>query len=380
MLAGLVQAVLFAYATGPGLAGTSDSTYYLHAAGTLRELGRLLHPDGSPYRYWPPLYPALVAAAGSLPVLRLLQGGCLVVSLLVWSWLGRQLLPPLRAGLLAWALAFATPWLVVSKFVWGETVFILLFAAYTAALYQWLRTQRSCWLALATLAGGLLPLQRTIGFFLLAGVGMGLLIWAVKNAQIRRGVVLHLGLSALGGLAWHYYALLLAAPTVYQINRGWGQFFGSAADFGFVLNRWLLPLRPEWRVVLPTSLWGFSLLGLLVFTWPRGKMLVTAQGSGLASVFPRLLWGSLLSFLVLIIVATTFTRSAAGLHDAERYASVLFAPVLLLVLRQLPVPQTAGARWLVGAGLALWLGYAAARAGTNAQALRRLPTITASHY
>ena len=35
----LVQLALFAYATAPGLAGTSDSRLYLHAAHTLRATG-----------------------------------------------------------------------------------------------------------------------------------------------------------------------------------------------------------------------------------------------------------------------------------------------------------------------------------------------------
>ena len=69
----LVQLALFAWATAPGLAGTADSGFYLHAAGTLRTAGRLLHPDGTAYRYWPPLYPVLVALGGSLGALRLLH-------------------------------------------------------------------------------------------------------------------------------------------------------------------------------------------------------------------------------------------------------------------------------------------------------------------
>ena len=43
-LAALMQLTLFATATAPGLAGTSDTIYYLHAAQTLRDSGRLLNP------------------------------------------------------------------------------------------------------------------------------------------------------------------------------------------------------------------------------------------------------------------------------------------------------------------------------------------------
>ncbi|MDO7876772.1 hypothetical protein Q5H93_18650 [Hymenobacter sp. ASUV-10] len=376
-LAGLVQLALFAYASGPGLAGTADSTYYLHAARSLREVGRLLHPDGSAYRYWPPLYPVLVAVVGNLMGLRLLHGACLLGSLLGWSWLGRKLLPEARTWVLPWALALGTPGLVVSKFVWGEAVFTLLFAAYAAALYQWLHTTRNSWLAVATLAAGLLPLQRTIGFFLLVGVGAGLLLAAVKHPRLRPGVVVHLGLSALGGLLWHYYALLLAAPSVYQINRGWAQFFSSMADYGFVLLRWLLPVRASWYGAGAPVGWGIGLILVLATSWPRQHppMAVTRPAAGL---LPRLLWASLFSFLLLILIATTFTRSAAGLYDAERYASVIFGPLVLLVMSSLPVPRTKAARWLLISVLGIWLVYSAGRACTNAQNLRQLPTISAT--
>jgi hypothetical protein len=278
---------------------------------------------------------------------------------------------------LPWALALGTPGLVVSKFVWGEAVFMLLFAGYAVALYQWLRTARISWLALATLVGALLPLQRTIGFFLLAGVGGGLLLLAAKKPPLRRGVVLHLGLSALGGLLWHYYALLLAAPSVYQINRGWAQFFSSMADYGFVLLRWLLPLKAAWYAAGAPVGWAVGLVGLLAALWPR-RATPAATQSGATIALPRLLWAALVSFLLLIIIATTFTRSAAGLYDAERYASVLFGPVLLLLLRQLPLPRTQGTRWLLLVGVGMWLTYSASRAFNNTRALRQLPTISAA--
>src|SRR6476469_6331877 len=80
----LVQLVLFVYATAPGLAGTSDSRLYMHAARTLRTTGHLLHTDGTPYRCWPPLYQMLLAAVGALPATRLLHGVAVLGSLLLW--------------------------------------------------------------------------------------------------------------------------------------------------------------------------------------------------------------------------------------------------------------------------------------------------------
>ncbi|WP_152560117.1 hypothetical protein [Hymenobacter sp. IS2118] len=382
-LAGLVQLALFALATGPGLAGTADSGYYLHAAGTLRAAGHLLHPDGSAYRYWPPLYPVLVALSGSLGALRLLHGAALVISLLAWSRLGRRLLPGALALVLPWLLAFGTPWLVVSKFVWGETVFLALFAGYAGALFRWLRLGEARWWWLATALGFLLPLQRTAGFFLLAGTALALLLTRRAGGWKRLlPVAGHAWLAVLGGVAWHVYALLLAAPSVYRLNRGWPQFVSSAADYGFVLSRWLLPVRATWRPEL-SWVWALVLLGLLALLWPRAARLATADAGLRRTELPephrflRVLWMATLVFLTMLLVSTTFTRSAAGLYDAERYASVLFGPATLLALWKLGRWLEAWGRrgrasWLVTGFLALWVAYSAGRSISNALALRKL--------
>ena len=385
VLAGLLQAALFAYATAPGLAGTADSGFYLHAARTLRAAGHLLHPDGSAYRYWPPLYPVLLAGVGGAAGVRWLHGFCLIISLVVWSLLGRQWLAGGRAAVLPLLLALGTPWLLVGKFVWGETVFLALFAGYVGALAGGLRTGRGGWLALATALGFLLPLQRTVGFFLLAGMGVGLLAFAGRHHHWRGAVPRHLALSSAGGLLWHYYALLLAAPGagVYRVNKGWAQFFSSAADYGFVLGRWLLPLRAEWRTALPGALWAALLPALLLLLWPREKQAETLVSTDFdhqlpRPPLPRLLWSGAVAFVLLLLVATTFTRSAPGLHDAERYASVLYAPVLLLGLRRWPAGRWP--RWLGALALTGWLLYSGARVVGNARQLRQLPVVKAADY
>ena len=390
--AALVQLALFVTAVVPGLAGTSDSTLYLHAAGTLRTAGVLLNPDGSPYRYWPPLYPVLLALGGSAGAARALQGLSLLSSLLAWSWLGRRLLPAGAARVLPWALALSTPWLLVSKFVWSEPVFLALFAGYAVALHQALRTRRGGWWALAAGLGSLLPLARTAGFFILLGVGVGLMLNIGKTLPRQRWWQAgHLLAAAVAGIAWHVYALLLAAPTVYRLNRGWPQFFDSMADYGFVLGRWLLPLRAAWRPGLPL-LWALALVALLAWLWPRRTTAAPTRPAPAApasaldtdALFRRLLWWAATAFLLLLLVATTFTRSASGLHDGERYASVLVGPVLLLALHH--AAQLAPGRSGAGAGrwgrlgamglLTLWLAYQATRAATNAAALRRLPAVS----
>ena len=398
----LLQLALFVYTTVPGLAGTSDSRLYLHAAQTLRATGQLLHPDGSPYRYWPPLYPMLLAAVGSLNGVRLLHGAALVGSLLLWSWLGRQLLPQRRALLLPLLLALGTPGLLVGKFVWAECVFMLLVAAYVAALLQWLRSARGEWAALATVAGVLLPLQRTLGLFLLAGVGGALLLgtWRHLAARGRWLLLLHLLLSGLSGVLWQAYALaVVAAPSRYHPPRGWAQLLSSAADYGFVLGRWLLPLPASARVALPHALWAAVLLALFVALrpWRRPWRQVGALAAPSTpdtepanTAFPathglsfstqlvlEVLWAAAVALVVLVAGLTVFAQSAAGVHDAERYASVLFGPVVILVLAAWPARAP---YWLGSVMLGLWLLGLAFRAVHVAHDLRHVPPLAPGSF
>jgi hypothetical protein len=391
-LGALVQLGLFAYVTAPGLAGTSDSRLYLYAAHALHATGQLLHPDGSPYRYWPPLYPLLLAAVGSMAGIRLLHGAALLGSLLLWSWLGRQLLPGRRALWLPLLLALGTPGLLVGKFVWAECVFMLLVSAYMAALLHWLRSARGAWLVLATVAGVLLPLQRTLGLFLLAGVGVALLLgtWRHLAARGRWLLLLHLLLSGLGGVLWQAYALLVvAAPSRYHPPRGWAQLLSSVADYGFVLVRWLLPLPAALREMVPNILWVIVLMGVFSTLWPwrhAGTLAALRPpdaepanpGLGFRSRLMRaVLWAAAVALVALVAGLTVFAQSAAGVHDAERYASVLFGPMVLLVLAAWPARAP---RWLSAGLLAVWLLGLAFRAGHVAQDLRRVPPLAAASF
>lgn len=400
--AGLLQLALFAYATAPGLAGTGDSRYYLHAAHTVRETGHLLNLDSTPYRYWPPLYPLLLSACGSLAGMRALHGVCLLGSLLLWSWLGRQVLPARRALVLPVLLALSTPWLLVSKFVWAESVFLLLFAAYAVALWHWLRMAQWRWWGVLTALGILLPLQRTLGLFLLAGVGVGLLLggWRRLAARGRGMLLFHLLISGAGGVLWQWYALLVAGPSRYHPSRGWGQLLSSAADYGFVLGRWLLPLPVSGRNLLPGLAWAIGLVVLGWLLWPgRKAALVEKAAASAAEAIPlhypttlfnspaesgsrirlmlQTLWSATVVLVALVAGLTVFAQSAAGIHDAERYASVLFAPFALLVLAAWPGWAP---RWLGAVLVTVWLLGAAVRVGHVAQDLRRVPPLPAGSF
>ncbi|MDO7852057.1 hypothetical protein [Hymenobacter convexus] len=376
---------LFLYMTATGMGGTSDSAYYQWAAHTWRETGQLLAPDGRPYRYWGPLYPVLLAGFYGPVGVRVLHGTALAVYLGIWARLGQRLLPLGRQMWLPWLVALSAALLVPAKYVWSETVFGALGAIYLYALLAWTRHRQTGWLWVATVAGFLLPLQRTAGFLLLAGAWAGLLLTALWRGK-GRVLLLHALGCVAGGLAWNYYAEVLAGPKLYQATRPWDA-WGSVADYGFVLVRWLVPLGAAWRDAAPT-LWVAALPVFLFCLFPAKITPLLSHEAPAEQVMPamalqelRLLWWAVVVNIGALLLATGALRAATGPHNAERYCAALVGPVLLLVLARWPdvsveaVRKGKLVRWLGGALLAGWLAYSAVRVGHNAQQLRARPAM-----
>lgn len=378
LVAAGLGAGLYTYALGPGLAGTGDSREYLAAAQSLRRSGQLLGTDGSPYRLWPPLFPVVLSWLGGTPgPVRWLNGAALLGTLGCWSAVGWQLLPRGRRWALPLLLACSSPMLVVSKFVWSEPLFSWLWAGYFLALLGWLRHGSWRWAGLATGLGLLLPLQRIAGGFLLAGVGLALL-WLRPGQLVRPGrwaLLAHFAGASSGLLLWQWH--IWQGPGDNRLAQGIApaSLPAAASDYGFVLGRWLLPLPVPLFEALPAAAWALLLLALLAWLWPRRSV---ESSAGLATSWPSLwaglLFGAVVASLVLLIVSGALGRSGRGLHEAERYATALYAPVVVLGLLAWPATP----RWARCGGpvlLAAWLLYQGARAAHNAQQLRHLPLL-----
>lgn len=355
---------LYAYVWGLGPGATSDSRYYVAAARSWQISGQLLSPEGKPYVFWGPLYPVLLATVGvgqhGLCAVAWLHGACLLGSWVGWSWLGARLLGTGtgRGKQLYWGiLALNTPWLVTTKFVWSETGFLLLFTAYVVALYGYLSTKRKGWLLAATLAGLLIPLQRTAGMFLLAGVALGLIV-GYGRALRHYGwwLPLHGLVSVSGGAVWQAYVWRTGLDVPLTVVEPSARAAQALSDFSFVLLRWVLPLpTPQGPVSWLYLMGGLALsVGLVIGAaeWGRfGRLLLLATAVYLA--------GHVLSYML--------GRGAAGIYDGERYAAVLYGPVMLMLLaatRRVLRPQL---RHLV---VLLWLLYPAVRVVHNALFLR----------
>lgn len=361
-----LSAGLLAYALRPGLAGTSDSVYYLSAARSMAAEGQLRNPDGTVYSFWGPLYPITLAPGILFRQNWLLVAGQLLSTLGtvgLWSWLGWRLLPTRGSGVLyALVLGFSAPLLVAAKFVWSEPLFELLFAGYVVALYQYHRSGQIDWLLAATALGFLLPLQRTSGLFLLGGTGLGLLQdrqrWPLKR------VLGHLAGAGIGGVLWQLYVWRVGIPIPFVFDPGTAFLLNPMSAYGYALTRWLVPL--------PTFIWpmpwffGVLLLGLLLLLGQASRLLPMRFGV--------VLLAPVVAYILLHILTNGWSRSAGDVTDAERYLTVLYGPIWLLMLAG---GQRLLSRWpviLTALGL-LILTYSAARTIRNAQACREMPLI-----
>jgi hypothetical protein len=374
----MLALAIYCYTIATGLAGTYDSYHYLYAAQTLRQSGQLLTPEGVPYQAWPPLFPIVLNLIGGAGAVAWVNGVAMVGALIAWSLVGRQVLPVGRAWALPLLLALGSPTLVVSKFIWSEPLFNLLWANYFWLLLAWLQRGGRALGLLVTVVGCLMPLQRIAGAFLLVGVGMGL-AWPSKERWMRPSrwaLLVHFLGTTTGLIIWQLYLgnslvpRTLTAPTPGKTAR----LLAALAEYGFVLERWLIPLPMlAWRL-LPALVWMVA-LGLLLW-WLRPREVNTESTTGPLSILlvvcSRMLFTALVATIGFLAAATMLERIGVGLHEAERYLTVLYPVVVILALLTWPTNK----RWAIKLGPALlvsWILYQGVRIGHNAHQLQQLP-------
>ncbi len=375
LLASLLALGLYLYVVSPGLAGTADTYHYVSAAYNLQTTGQLLLADGSALRWWPPLFAVVLSVVGAASGVQWLNGLALLGALVAWSAVGYRVLPARRAWALPLLLALGSPTLMVSKFVWSEPLFNWLWASYFLVLLAWLR--RGGWPLglLATVLGCLLPLQRIAGVFLLAGVGVGL-AWFGSRPLVRPGrlwQVAHLVGAGSGLLIWQLHSSVAAAASLGAPIT----LFQAAADYGFVLGRWLVPLPIPWLALAPSGGWALLLVVILLLLWPLATSFQQTSKEWPREwtlLSARMLYSAFVVMLIALIVSAMRARAGHGIQEAERYATALYPVFMLLVLRAWPSRWQWAAR--LGPGLlTVWLLYQGVRMAHNSQQLRQLSPI-----
>ena len=187
----VVSFVLTLVATRHGPGVSPDSVSYLSSARSLARQGTVLDFDGSPLTYWPPGFPALLAAFEFIGVKgtdasRMLNSAMLAATVvLCYVLLRRHVRSPWTTMFGVAAVAVSPALLRTSDMVWSEPTFTMLVVATVLLLENACRTRRALPIALAGLVVSCAVLVRYLGFALTAGGIVALFLASVDREEDR---------------------------------------------------------------------------------------------------------------------------------------------------------------------------------------------------
>lgn len=345
---------------GPGV--SPDSAMYVAAARSLRDGAGFLGYDGLPVAFWPPLYPAVLAAFGALgpDVLAVARWlGALAFGLIVF-FSGKLFHETFRSPRLAWgatlAVAAATPLVRVSVKVWSEPLFVLFVVLFLRTLPAYLEAPSRARLAGLAAVTAAAMLDRYAGAALLLTGAAFLLAHRVWPLRRRLGRALVYG--AASGLPLALWLLrnirLTGTPTGPRGGMGPQTLADVLAEGAHTIAGWLVPpTMPMWAQA--AALIGLAFLVAAAF-FPR-------SGGRPAGVRHRL---RVAAGFTLVYAAFVTAAGAAGLSDMPngRLLAPLLVPLVLMAAHGLEAAlaamRRAGRRrpaHVLAVCAALWLAY-----------------------
>lgn len=314
-LFGAVAALVTAVASSPRPALTLDSMFYLNAAQNFaRGHGFVLTllpagwtgAGGCPYAAWPPLYPAVLAAAlpafsDPIAAARAVQiavaaATAIPVGILAYRAAGMALLGPVLALHVALLPAVQT-----ASFVWSESLYTLLSYGAFALVIEALRdgryhaSRRDTLLILAGIVAGCTMLTRYLGMSVILSVCILLVIHSDEEISGRRTLRL---------------LLLFAVPAI-LMNVPWLVRNHAVTGYVFGENRGTAPIDVQKTV-------------LAYFHTFWGNTVVPASLEGRRLPLPEVVAGIAAAAVLLATAATTYgPHTSAGNEPRGRIASLL---------------------------------------------------------
>lgn len=363
-----------------GVGLSPDSAFYLGGARSLLASGTFAQPEAGgvlrPVTWYPPLYSAVLAAAGlggadPQTAARPLHAGLFALNLLLLALLGRRLAcGSAAAGLLAAALALMAPSLLqVHTMIWSEALFLALCLSSALAGLRYARDRR-----LLTLLGLALLTSAAYLTRYVALVNIGLLGFVVVFLQkgglrerLQRAAVLALGLLPVA--AWMLRNKLCGADAAGR-PVGWHPFtWAQACDTLTVLGSWVLP----WRFASAATGLLVLLAVLALLTWSAHDHLRRWRRETDAST--AAVWLALIAFVPVYVgfVVLTISVAAASSSLDDRLLTPVLLVVVLVVSERISWwrerPDSARTAWSLL--LALALSYAGLRAALTVRGLAR---------
>lgn len=343
----IISLLIQFYVTHCGLLLTHDSREYLSAAQSFGEEGVFNGTDGSPFVYWPPLFPVILSLFANP------QTAMVWINMLVSALIGvlisrlafRQLTTfGLRIGfLIGWM--WGVHQLLIAVFLWSELIFLLLLLLFVEFLLK--ATVSRAALAGAFLVGFMLCLQRNAGLFIVPAAAVWLLLR--KDSRRAPGPAIIILLSVVGGVWWNASNMFGSVRTE----------VGELVFFSSMLN----------NVLITTDGLAQSTLPFTIFSIPFAIVIICSP--------VVLLWPSqrLSDHLLLMALICSFYIAGMAIQfkldpgDADRYAAVILPFFLLTIFWLLEgifmrVNNTIGTILLIG--MVLWLAYPLLRTARNA--------------
>jgi hypothetical protein len=245
--------------------------------------------------------------------------------------------------------------MMISVFVWSETVFLLLFSLYLLHLYGFFRNAKRSHFWLATFFGFLMLLQRNAGIFLFTGISLSWLLNGFrfgKESKPTRWFLIHCLLVVFGFAVWNTSRIVIGnRPDVIWNVMEW---MSPATNLSLILYE----LSSNWvpRILPPVLIYLVSAL-LLIFTGFIAYLKPAAHS------FVRLLWITLISYL------TTWLIMLPNADEVSRYLSVVLPVFYFLVYYALAkfsdqIPLYA--RWFLSVLILFSLAYQILRVVYNA--------------
>jgi hypothetical protein len=324
------------YAHQEKLLLTSDSCNYLSASVSFKNTWQFLSYDGSPYTYWPPLFP-IILSVFSQPA-----DVFYWIHMVITAWIGilfvvetrRFIQDPLLQTLCQAVVLLGVHLLLIGVFLWTELLFLLILFYFIKAVPQNF---------VATIA---------LGFFLclLRNAGLFFVIAAVLcyGKDLRRSIALFV-LSTSGFFAWNV----------------WNAMLGGHEYFMWVVPNFNLMAWSMLRAFAPVPVFFlFNVIAAMVFILIVGAMAWLLRNELKTNQALRV-W-SVMIVVYLVGIASLFQLD---FHDGDRYAALVLPFFTIIIFRALEIAgakQTSGVRILLLVMAVCWLVYPLSRTIKNA--------------
>ncbi|HEY3402297.1 MAG TPA: hypothetical protein VGK59_02855 [Ohtaekwangia sp.] len=350
LIIGSASLALDFYSHSCGLLLTPDSQDYLAAATSFRTDQMLLNQHGSPYVYWPPLFPMILSLFGNPQAAMVWVN--FFIKVIIGILLFRIAQKYIRHTGLQLSFMLVTlcgvHLLMISVYLWSELIFLLLVLInFYAALHH--RLSRIYFITLLT-TGFMICLQRNAGFFYVSAVSVWLLVHQDSSLISRLIISVIFFIVSVSGLSiWHVYVTNL--HLAYRLDDY--PFFEniSGNTFSLLISLGKFFLSGTVGVIIAILILVASILYALRLQLLKGQLL--------------------LAFLIVVtyLPGLAFVEALPN-DEMDRFLSVIIPFLCILIFAaadQLFRHKNPGWRASVLVVLICWNTYSLARTVTNAE-------------